>query len=27
VTGTCSQYSLSVTAKGSDPCDFTVKCQ
>ena len=26
-TGTCSQYSLSVTAKGGDPCDFTVKCQ
>lgn len=26
-TGTCTQYSLLVTAKGGDPCDFTQKCQ
>ena len=25
--GTCTQYSLQVTAKGGDPCDFTQKCQ
>jgi len=27
VEGTCSTYTLSVTAKGGDPCDFTQKCQ
>ncbi|MRG96542.1 hypothetical protein [Polyangium spumosum] len=25
--GTCTQYSLLVTAAGGDPCDFTQKCQ
>ncbi|MDI1445914.1 hypothetical protein [Polyangium sp. 6x1] len=25
--GSCTQYSLLVTAKGGDPCDFTQKCQ
>jgi len=26
-TGTCTQYSIAVTAKGGDPCDFTKQCQ
>lgn len=26
-TGTCTQYSVVVTAMGGDPCDFTQKCE
>ena len=27
VTGTCTQYVVTVTAKGGDPCDFASTCQ
>jgi hypothetical protein len=25
--GTCTQYSITITGKGGDPCDFTKQCQ
>jgi hypothetical protein len=27
VMGTCTPYTVTITAKGGDPCDFTQKCQ
>jgi hypothetical protein len=26
-TGTCTEYAITVTGKGGDPCDFTQKCE